>query len=229
VGGVRLDLAWDEVRNAFATMEKSVSEKFAAADFLGVTVQPMLKLNDGYELIVGSSPDPQFGPVLLFGTGGTLVEVFKDRALAIPPLNTTLARLTMSRTKIYEALKGVRGRPPVDLALLDKIFVRFSELVVSQRWIKEIDINRRSRRMAAFDWTRGWCSMGGGQEEDSRLAIRLPVELRQEFINREGLDFTLADSPGRRAEDGRLPREAVGAERVLALLPRLQPGAADGA
>ncbi|PID87115.1 MAG: acetyl CoA synthetase subunit alpha, partial [Chloroflexi bacterium] len=82
VGGVRLDLVnADEVRNAYQTMERSVSEKFNAEDFLGVTVQPMLKLNDGYELIIGSSPDPQFGPVLLFGTGGTLVEVFKDRAL----------------------------------------------------------------------------------------------------------------------------------------------------
>src|SRR5690606_35702194 len=79
--------------------------------------------------------------VVLFGTGGTLVEVFKDRALAIPPLNTTLARLTMTRTKIFHALKGVRGRPPVDLTELDKLFVRFSQLVVEQRWIKEIDIN----------------------------------------------------------------------------------------
>ena len=71
---------------------------------------------DGYELIVGSSLDPQFGPVLLFGTGGQLVEVFKDRALALPPLNTTLARRMMEQTRIYKALKGVRGRPPVDLA-----------------------------------------------------------------------------------------------------------------
>ncbi len=196
VGGVRLDLASaDEVRNAFATMEKAVSEKFAAADFLGVTVQPMLKLNDGYELIVGSSPDPQFGPVLLFGTGGTLVEVFKDRALAIPPLNTTLARLTMSRTKIYEALKGVRGRPPVDLALLDKIFVRFSELVVSQRWIKEIDINplfASHEQLIALDARVVLYGPEVKEEDLPRLAIRpYPSNYVKEFTNREGLDFTL--------------------------------------
>ena len=65
---------------------------------------------DGYELILGSSVDPQFGPVLLFGAGGQLVEVFKDRALALPPLNTTLARRLMEQTHIYTALKGVRGR-----------------------------------------------------------------------------------------------------------------------
>ena len=79
--------------------------------------------------------------MLLFGTGGQLVEVFKDRSLALPPLNTTLARRMMEQTKIYKALKGVRGRKPVDLAALEVLMVRFSALVVEQRWIKEIDIN----------------------------------------------------------------------------------------
>src|SRR6516225_5781009 len=100
----------------------------------------MVKM-DGYELIIGSSLDPQFGPVLLFGTGGQLVEVFKDRSLGLPPLNTTLARRMMEQTRILAALKGVRGRPPVDLPALEQLMVRFSDLVVEQRWIKEIDIN----------------------------------------------------------------------------------------
>ena len=100
---------------AFQAIETSVAEKVGAEHFHGVTVQPMIKL-DGYEVILGSSIDPQFGPVLLFGMGGQLVEVFKDRALALPPLNTTLARRMMEQTKIYTALKGVRGRKPVDLA-----------------------------------------------------------------------------------------------------------------
>jgi len=196
VGGVRLDLASaDEVRTAFTTMEKTVGEKFSPADFLGVTVQPMLKLSDGYELIVGASPDPQFGPVVLFGTGGTLVEVFKDRALAIPPLNTTLARLTMTRTKIYEALKGVRGRPPVDLALLDKIFVRFSELVVSQRWIKEIDINplfASHEQLIALDARVVLYGPEVKEEDLPRLAIRpYPSHYVKEFTNREGIEITL--------------------------------------
>src|SRR5262249_37168467 len=95
----------------------------------------------GYELILGSSIDPQFGPVLLFGMGGQLVEVFKDKALALPPLNTTLARRMMETTRIYQALKGVRGRKPVDLAALAKLMVGFSQVVAEQRWIKEIDIN----------------------------------------------------------------------------------------
>jgi acetyltransferase len=141
VGGVRLNLGdADAVRKAFSAIQESVSRVASAADFLGVSVQPMVKL-DGYEIIIGASPDPQFGPVLLFGMGGTLVEVFKDRALALPPLNTTLARRMMEQTKIYTALKGVRGKDPVDLAGLEQLLVRFSQLVVEQPWIKEIDIN----------------------------------------------------------------------------------------
>ncbi len=141
VGGVILNLQdAAAVEAAFESIQNSVSKLAGAEHFLGVTVQPMVKV-EGYELIIGSSIDPQFGPVLLFGTGGQLVEVFKDRALALPPLNTTLARRMIERTKIYTALKGVRGRKPVDLDALEKLLVRFSQLVVEQRWIKELDIN----------------------------------------------------------------------------------------
>ena len=141
VGGVRLDLK-DEaaVRAAFAAIELGVREKAGEGHVDGVSVQPMVRL-DGYEVIVGSSLDPQFGPVLLFGSGGQLVEVYRDRALALPPLNTTLARRMMEQTKIFKALAGVRGRAAVDLAALEQLLVRFSQLVVEQRWIKEIDIN----------------------------------------------------------------------------------------
>lgn len=141
VGGVRLLLKDAEtVRGAYGGIKSSVTEKVGAEHFQGVTVQPMLKV-EGYEIIIGSSLDAQFGPVLLFGTGGQLVEVFKDRALALPPLNTTLARRMMEQTKIFTALKGVRGRKPVDLEKLEQLMVRFSQLVVEQRWIKEVDIN----------------------------------------------------------------------------------------
>ncbi|MEM7801409.1 MAG: bifunctional acetate--CoA ligase family protein/GNAT family N-acetyltransferase, partial [Chloroflexota bacterium] len=142
VGGVQLNLGDEEaVRNAYQLIENKVSELYTTADFLGVTVQPMLDLSDGYELILGSSPDPQFGSVLLFGTGGTLVEVFHDSALALPPLNSNLARRMMQRTKIYKALKGIRGRDSVDIEALEGLMVNFSFLVSDQKWIKEIDIN----------------------------------------------------------------------------------------
>lgn len=154
VGGVQLNLASaDAVREAYQRIQQSVAERAGAEHFGGVTVQPMVKL-DGYELIIGSSVDPQFGPVLLFGTGGQLVEVFKDRALGLPPLNTTLARRMMESTLIYKALQGVRGRPPVDQAALERLMVRFSQLVVEQPWIKEIDINpllASDERLIALD------------------------------------------------------------------------------
>ncbi|MEM9907720.1 MAG: GNAT family N-acetyltransferase, partial [Cyanobacteria bacterium P01_D01_bin.44] len=104
------------------------------------TVQPMVA-RTGYELIVGSSVDAQFGPVLLFGSGGQLVEVYRDRALGLPPLNTTLARRLMEQTQVYTALKGVRGQASVDLAALEQLLVRFSQLVVAYPEIKEIEIN----------------------------------------------------------------------------------------
>ncbi|MCG8607279.1 bifunctional acetate--CoA ligase family protein/GNAT family N-acetyltransferase [bacterium] len=140
-GGVRLSLTdKSAVLEAYQAIEASVGEKTDSSHFNGVTVQPMIHLQ-GYEIIIGSSVDPQFGPVLLFGAGGQLVEVFRDRALALPPLNTTLARRMMEQTKIYTALKGVRGREPVNLPALEKLMVRFSQLVVEQNWIKEVDIN----------------------------------------------------------------------------------------
>lgn len=141
VGGVQLNLQdADAVTRAFAAIQQAVSQKVGAKHFQGVTVQPMIKL-EGYELIIGSSVDPQFGPVLLFGLGGQLVEVFKDSALALPPLTTTLARRMIEQTKIYTALQGVRGRKPVNLAALETLLVQFSQLVSEQKWIKEIDIN----------------------------------------------------------------------------------------
>ena len=137
VGGVALHLRNAEaVRGAFRAIKGGLDP----ADFLGVTVQPMAA-PEGFELIVGSAVDPMFGPVLMFGTGGRLVEVFGDRALALPPLNTTLARRLMEQTRIHEALKGGRGGVSADLGGLERLLVRFSQLVVEQRWIASVEIN----------------------------------------------------------------------------------------
>jgi len=141
VGGVKLNLnSAAEVRKAYHAIESAAIAQAGRASFMGVTVQPMIR-QEGYELIIGSSVDPQFGPVLLFGSGGQLVEVYRDRALGLPPLNTTLAHRLMEQTRIYRALKGVRGRGAVDLPALQSLLVRFSQLVVEQPRISEIDIN----------------------------------------------------------------------------------------
>ena len=141
VDGVHLNLlSAAQVRVAFRAIQSSVSEKAGPQHFAGVTVQPMVK-RDGYELILGSNIDVQFGPVILFGSGGVMVEVYRDYALSLPPLNTTLAQRMMEQTNIFTALKGVRGRKPVDLSALEQLLVRFSQLVMEQPWIREIDIN----------------------------------------------------------------------------------------
>ncbi|MGK5594627.1 MAG: bifunctional acetate--CoA ligase family protein/GNAT family N-acetyltransferase [Parachlamydiaceae bacterium] len=141
VGGVKLNLkSIDDVALAYKEIKDSVTAKARAEDFHGVTVQQMIK-RDGYELILGSSVDAQFGPVILFGAGGQLVEIFKDSALGLPPLNTNLAVHLMRKTKIFHALKGVRGKQGVNLLELTSLLVRFAKMIAENPAIKECDIN----------------------------------------------------------------------------------------
>jgi len=195
VGGVKLNLAGEQaVRLAWREIEQAIIQKAHRSDFLGVTVQPMIKL-EGYELILGSSIDPQFGPVLLFGTGGQLVEVFKDRALGLPPLNATLARRMMEQTRIYSALKGVRGRKAVDFAELEEILVRFSYLVAEQRWIKEIDINpllAGTGRILALDARIVLHDPATKENDLPKLAIRpCPAQYSSEWQTKDGTVVTI--------------------------------------
>jgi acetyltransferase len=197
VGGVQLDLGdADAVRSAFKSIADGVKKEVGEYDesgkphFLGVTVQPMISL-EGYELIVGSSIDPQFGPVILFGLGGQLVEVFKDSALGLPPLNTTLVRRMMERTRIYKALHGVRGRKPVDLNELERLIVRFSTLISEQPWIKELDINpllASPERLLALDARIVLYGMEVDEKELPKLAIRpYPIQYVTEWTTRDGV------------------------------------------
>ncbi|GIV85922.1 MAG: GNAT family N-acetyltransferase [Candidatus Roseilinea sp.] len=224
VGGVYLNLhSASDVRDAYRRIKASVSARAKAADFLGVTVQPMIKL-DGYELILGSATDVQLGPVLLFGAGGQLVEVFKDRTLGLPPLNTTLARRMMEQTKIYTALKGVRGRDPVPLDELEQLMVRFSYLVAEQRWIKEIDINSllaSKERLIALDARVVLHDPKLTEADLPRAAIQtLSGAVRRSVdVTRRHAGDDPADPPGGRAVVGRIPLHAFRADRLSALLP----------
>jgi acetyltransferase len=190
VGGVQLNLkSAQTVTGAFEAILASVTERAGAEHFEGVVVQPMVQ-TEGYEIIIGSSIDPQFGPVLLFGSGGQLVEVFKDSALGLPPLNTTLARRMMEQTRIYTALKGVRGRKPVDLDALEHLLVRFSKLVVEQPWISEIDINPllvSPSGLIALDGRVVLHGLDVTEENLPKLAIRpYPIEYATDWTSRKG-------------------------------------------
>jgi acetyltransferase len=196
VGGVQLNLKDEaDVKRAFKAIKTACTEKAGAQHFQGVTVQKMIKLGDGYEIILGSSIDPQFGPVLLFGMGGQLVEVFKDKALGLPPLNTTLARRMMEQTKIYKALKGVRGRKSVNLAALEKLMVGFSQLVAEQRWIKEIDINpmfASAEDLVALDARVILHDAKTTEDKLPRLAIRpYPTRYIAKWKSKDGQPVTI--------------------------------------
>jgi acetyltransferase len=190
VGGVQLNLADDKaVRTAFAAIEANVLRLSNQAAFEGVSVQPMVR-ERGYELIIGSSLDRQFGPVILFGCGGILVEVFKDRALGLPPLNRTLARRLMERTKIYEALQGVRGQKAVHLEALETLLARFSQLLVDFPEIQEIDLNpvlATPERIVALDARLLLCPGDRPPAQCPRLAIHpYPNQYITPFRLRDG-------------------------------------------
>ncbi len=142
VGGVALNLASDDdMRRAFDRMMEEAAEKRPDAQLLGVTVQKMVTDPNGVELIVGTKKDPVFGPVIMVGAGGVTAEVFRDRALGMPPLNESLARGMLESLKSWPLLQGYRGKPAVDIDRLIEVLMRFSYLVADYPEIREIDVN----------------------------------------------------------------------------------------
>jgi acetyltransferase len=142
VGGVRLNIGTEpELREACVAMLARVRELRPDADVQGFTVQRMIKLTHAHELIIGASVDPVFGPVILFGQGGTAVEVLADRALALPPLNTPLALAQIERTRVAKLLHGYRDEPAADIAGVAQVLVSVSQLLADVPEIAELDIN----------------------------------------------------------------------------------------
>jgi acetyltransferase len=193
VGGVQLNLAdASAVQKSYRKIRSTVQENFGPEHFQGVTVQPMIQV-DGYDIIIGSTMDPQFGPVLLFGSGGRLLDFYKDRALALPPLNMTLARRLMEQTRIYAALEN--NRTDINLTALEQILVQFSLLVVEQRWIREIDLNPllvSSERILALDARIVVHGIDVKQESIPELAIRpYPTQYVDEWAMQDRTPVTI--------------------------------------
>ncbi|WP_374650865.1 GNAT family N-acetyltransferase [Dongia sp.] len=142
VGGVVLGLEGGAAVEAAATaMLAKIARLRPKARIDGFTLSPMIDRSAGVELIVGAVLDPQFGPVILFGQGGTAVEVTADRALALPPLNLKLAHELIAGTRIHKLLLGYRDRPAADLDGIALAIVRVSQLIVDFAEITELDIN----------------------------------------------------------------------------------------
>jgi acetyltransferase len=142
VGGVALDLeSAFAVSGAAHTMLERLSALRPEALVEGFTVQRMARRPRSHELIVGTATDPVFGPVILFGQGGTAVELVQDRAVALPPLNATLARELVSRTRISKLLAGYRDRPPADMEAILETLIKLSQLTIDLPEVAEIDVN----------------------------------------------------------------------------------------
>ncbi len=141
VGGVMLDVATPEdAERAFEYVTETTKRDQPDAEITGVTVQKMIG-GDGYEIIIGSKFDPLFGPAILFGAGGTAVELFRDLTLGFPPLNQVLARRMIEDTKIYNLLKGFRNKPPANIRLIEETLVKISYMLIDFPEIIEMDIN----------------------------------------------------------------------------------------
>jgi acetyltransferase len=142
VGGVRLNIRDDnELEGAAAAMLARVRAGRPTARITGFTVQSMASRPFAQELIVGASVDPVFGPVLMFGQGGTAVEVIADRAVALPPLNRALAKELISRTQVRKLLAGYRDHPPAKIDAICDVLIALSQMLADLPELAELDIN----------------------------------------------------------------------------------------
>ncbi len=217
VGGVILDLETPEaVRTAAKEMLARIEQVTPDAHIEGFSVQEMVRRPGSYELIVGMSDDPQFGPVILFGQGGTAVEVIKDQALGLPPLNMKLAQEMISRTRVHRQLKGFRGLPAADTDAVALTLVCVAKLVADVPEITELDINpllADQKGVVALDARIR--VKATSEPAGSRLAIRpYPRELEETVSLDENHEFLIRpirpeDAPALQAGFAKLTKEEI--------------------
>ncbi len=188
VGGVRLDLRSPaEVFRAAEEMLAAVAAKAPGARIDGFTVQPMIRRPRAHELLVGIAEDATFGPVILFGHGGTAAEVIADRVVGLPPLNPVLAGDMILRTRVASLLAGYRDRPPVDRAALIGALLRLSDIVLELPEVAELDINPLLADDAGVIALDARVVLRAQPDGEKRLAIRpYPAELAHTVVLRDG-------------------------------------------
>lgn len=201
VGGVVLDLeSAAAVEDAGQAIQKRLQEYRPTAAIQGFTVQAMVRRPNAHELIIGVTTDAVFGPIILFGQGGTAVEITADHAVGLPPLNTVLARDLISRTRISRLLTGYRGRPPADISAISRTLIQLSHLIADIPEIVELDINpllADDQGVVALD-ARMRIAAAGPDGRD-RFAIRPYPEELEEWISWQGREVMLRPI---RPEDG---------------------------
>ncbi|HVS14388.1 MAG TPA: bifunctional acetate--CoA ligase family protein/GNAT family N-acetyltransferase [Thermoanaerobaculia bacterium] len=189
VGGVELGLDTPaDVRAACGRIAERLARLRPDARLDGFLVQPMVSRRRAHELLVGAACDDVFGPVVLFGQGGTAAELIADRALALPPLNRVLARDLISQPQVTRLLRGYRDRPPADLDALEQVLVQISEVMIELPEVQELDINpllADDKGVLAVD-ARVRVAPASGSGE-SRLAIRpYPRQLEETITLADG-------------------------------------------
>jgi len=142
VGGVRTNImAAGDVRPAYREMIEAVRKARPEAEIRGVTIEAMARVSEARELVVGCKRDPVFGPVILFGAGGVMVEVLEDSAVSLPPLNEVLATRLINRTRVSRLLSAFRNRPAADVGAVIEVLLRISDLACELPHVEELDIN----------------------------------------------------------------------------------------
>jgi acetyltransferase len=170
VGGVRLSVANAQaVRSAHEEIVAAVTKVAPNARINGVAVEPMIERPHGRELIIGVVRDPVFGPAITFGAGGVAVEVYRDRAVALPPLNSYLVADMIHGTRVAKLLGRFRRHPPVDIAALETVLLRVSELACELPALDELDINP----LIADE--------SGAIAVDARVVLRLAAPPRERY------------------------------------------------
>ena len=203
VGGVRLGLERaEDARHAAEDILTRVARQLPHARVKGFTVQPMIRRPRAHELIAGMAVDRTFGPVLLFGAGGTAVEVVADTAQALPPLDMNLAEDLMRRTRIWRLLQGYRDRPAAAIDKIAEALVRLSYLVARHPEIREIDINPLLA------------------DENGVIALDARVRVEDEAVNPR-VPMALRPYPSEWIKD--LVLEGIGAVRLRPIRPEDEP------
>ena len=193
VGGVVLDLETAAAVDAAGqAMRRRLQQYLPTATFQGFTVQTMVRRPNAHELIIGVTTDAVFGPVILFGQGGTAVEAMADHAVGLPPLNAVLARDLIFRTRISRLLTGYRGRPPADISAISRTLIQLSHLIADIPEIVELDINpllADEQGVLALDARMGVAASDATGLD--RFAIRPYPEELEEWIRWEGRQVLL--------------------------------------
>lgn len=195
-GGIRLNLGnAQSVRAAYREIIEAVQANRPGARIDGVVIEPMAVKPNGRELMVGVTSDPVFGPVITFGAGGIMVEVMGDRSVALPPLNSYLVRDMIRGTRVARLLDQFRHMPPVDMASLESVLLRVSEMVCELPHIREMDINPLivdENGAVAVDARIEVAYPPTGTERYAHLAIHpYPTHFESRWQLPEGIDLTI--------------------------------------